>query len=146
MSPATSAVIAGASELQQDIGPNFAVAFTPDECRVAHMRKIAAAHLRLWRVPKPTSENVILAVSELVTNGIQHGHGAVGLKAVCSDGVLRVEVTDGNPSPAQLTTAEDDDLSGRGLYLVSVLARNWGVSDDGHTTWCDFRLSSGRPS
>ncbi|MBT2396246.1 ATP-binding protein [Streptomyces sp. ISL-100] len=109
------------------------------------MRKITAAHLRLWRVPEPTAENVILAVSELVTNGIQHGHGAVGLKAIYSDGVLRVEVTDGNPSPAQLAKADDDDLSGRGLFLVAVLAHNWGVSDDGHTTWCAFHLSSGRP-
>ncbi|MFH8466017.1 ATP-binding protein [Streptomyces sp. NPDC017991] len=126
------------------MGPGFAVAFTPDECRVAHMRKITAAHLRLWRVPKSTAENVILAVSELVTNGIQHGYGAVGLKAICVDGELRVEVTDGNPAPARLAQADDDDLSGRGLFLVAVLAHNWGVSDDGHTTWCAFRLSSGR--
>ncbi|MBL1285633.1 ATP-binding protein [Streptomyces sp. FT05W] len=130
--------------MQQSIGSGFAVAFTPDECRVSDMRKITAAYLKLWRVPESTAENVILAVSELVTNGIRHGHGDVGLKAVCADGGLRIEVTDGNPNPAQLAQAEDDDLSGRGLFLVAVLAHNWGVSDDGHTTWCVFRLSSGR--
>ncbi|MET7319550.1 ATP-binding protein [Streptomyces sp. NPDC005549] len=144
MNPATSAGVATACEVQQGIGLGFTIAFTPDECRVTHMRKITAAHLRLWRVPEPTADSVILAVSELVTNGIQHGHGAVALKVICSDGVLRVEVTDGSPSPAQLITAKNDDLSGRGLYLVAVLARDWGVSGDGHTTWCDFRLSSGR--
>ncbi|MEN8656101.1 ATP-binding protein [Streptomyces sp. 21So2-11] len=145
MSPATSAVVAAAAELQQGIGPGFAVAFTPGKSRVAHMRKITAAHLRLWRVPQSIAENVVLAVSELVTNGIQHGHGAVGLKAICSDGVLRVEVTDGNPSPAQLIAADDDDISGRGLFLVAVLAHTWGVSKDGHTTWCAFRLPPGTP-
>ncbi|GAA3082838.1 ATP-binding protein [Streptomyces rectiviolaceus] len=145
MSPVTSAVAATASELQQGIGPGFAVAFTPDKSRVPHMRKITGAHLRLWRVPEATADNVILAVSELVTNGIQHGHGAVGLKVICSDGALRVEVTDGNPRPAQLAEADDDDLSGRGLFLVAVLAHNWGVSPDGHITWCVFHLPAGRP-
>ncbi|MFJ9889512.1 ATP-binding protein [Streptomyces sp. NPDC091287] len=131
--------------MQQGIGPGFTVApFTPDKHRVAQMRKITANRLRRWRVAEPTVENVVLAVSELVTNGIQHGHGAVGLKAICADGLLRVEVTDGNPDPAKLAEADDDDLSGRGLFLVAVLAHNWGVSDDGHTTWCAFRLSSGR--
>ncbi|MGY3682003.1 serine/threonine-protein kinase RsbW [Streptomyces sp. TE33382] len=145
MSTATSAVVVTACEVRHGIGPGFAVAFAPDERRVAHMRKITEAHLRLWRVPEPTAENVILAVSELVTNGIQHGHGAMRLNALCRDGVLRFEVTDGNPSPAQLSQADDDDLSGRGLFAVAALARDWGVSDDGYTTWCDFRLSSGRP-
>ncbi|MFI7364040.1 ATP-binding protein [Streptomyces sp. NPDC050149] len=126
------------------MGPGFSVAFAPDEYQVAQMRKITAAHLRRWRVPETTVDNVVIAVSELVTNGIQHGHGAIALTAICSDGVLRVEVTDGNPSPAQLTTAGDDDLSGRGLFLVAVLAQDWGVSDGGRTTWCEFRLASGR--
>lgn len=144
MSPATSAVVVTASEIQQGIGPGFAVAFAPDKRRVAQMRRITATHLRRWRVAEPTAENVVLAVSELVTNGIQHGHGDVELKAICAADVLRIEVTDGNPAPAQLATADDDELSGRGLFLVAVLAHNWGVSDDGYTTWCDFRLSSGR--
>lgn len=145
MSPATSEVVAGVAELQQGLGPGFAVAFTPDECLVAHIRKITTEYLRLSRVPEPAAENVVLAVSELVTNAIQHGHGAVALKVVRSAGTLRVEVTDGNPSPARLGSADDDALSGRGLFLVAVLAHDWGVSDDGRMTWCDFRFPSGRP-
>ncbi|MEU1484515.1 ATP-binding protein [Streptomyces sp. NPDC005752] len=144
MSPATSAIVVTACEMQQGVGPGFAVAFTPEKRRVAQMRKITAHHLRRWRVAESTAENVVLAVSELVTNGIQHGHGAVGLKAICAGGVLRIEVTDENPAPAQLAKAEDDDLSGRGLFLIAVLAHNWGVSGGGHTTWCEFLLASGR--
>ncbi|MFJ6433349.1 ATP-binding protein [Streptomyces sp. NPDC091416] len=144
MSRAASPVVATACEKQSDIGPGFSVAFAPDKCQVAQMRKITAVHLRRWRVPESTVVDVVVAVSELVTNGIQHGHGAIALKALCSDGVLRVEVTDGNPSPAKLTAAGDDDLSGRGLFLVAVLAHDWGVGDGGRTTWCKFRLPSGR--
>lgn len=144
MSRAPSPVVTTACKMQSNIGTGFSVAFTPDECQVAQMRKITATLLRRWRVPETTVESVVVAVSELVTNGIRHGHGAIALQAICSDGVLRIEVTDGNPSPAQLTTAGDDDSSGRGLFLVAVLAHDWGVSDGGRTTWCEFRLSSGR--
>ncbi|MEV0577219.1 ATP-binding protein [Streptomyces sp. NPDC050392] len=144
MSRRASPVVATAYETQSDIGSGFSVTFAPAEYQVAQMRKITANHLRRWRVPETTLDSIVVAVSELVTNGIQHGHGAIALKAIPCDGVLRVEVTDGNPSPAQLTTAGDDDLSGRGLFLVAVLAHDWGVSDGGRTTWCEFRLSSGR--
>ncbi|MFE6164129.1 ATP-binding protein [Streptomyces sp. NPDC056486] len=145
MSPATSAVVAAAADLHQGIGAGFAVAFAPDESRVAHMRKITTAHLRLWQVPEPTADDVVLAVSELVTNAIQHGDGAIALKAICSEGRLQVEVTDGSPNPAQLNSADDDALSGRGLFLIDALADNWGVSGDGTTTWATFRFLAGRP-
>lgn len=142
---AAAAVTTAASELlSEPCARLFVVAFTPDETRVARMRRITAAQLRYWNVTGDLAKDIVLAVSELVTNGIQHGHGAVGLKAICAADVLRIEVTDGNPAPAQLAKADDDELSGRGLFLVAVLANNWGVSDDGYTTWCDFHLSSGR--
>ena len=57
---------------------------------------------------------------------------------------VRVEVTDGNPKAATLANAQPDDTSGRGLFLVAVLARDWGVSDDGEMTWCVFDAPAGR--
>ncbi|MFG2865491.1 ATP-binding protein [Streptomyces sioyaensis] len=137
MTPAT-AVATVASELLHQTTQCFAVAFTPDKARVGRMRRIAAAHLRLWKVSGSTADDIVLAVSELVTNGIQHGRGDIGLKVLYAAGEVRVEVTDGNPAPAQLTSAGNDDVSGRGLFLVAVFARDWGVSNDGKTTWCVF--------
>ncbi|MFI1965584.1 ATP-binding protein [Streptomyces pathocidini] len=141
MSP-TTAVAMTAAELLHQTARGFAVAFTPDKARVGRMRRIAAAHLRLWEVPGPTADDIVLAVSELVTNGIQHGHGDIELKLLYAPGEVRVEVTDGSPSPAQLTSADDEDVSGRGLFLVAALARDWGVSDDGTTTWATFRAGT----
>ncbi|RXS80562.1 ATP-binding protein [Streptomyces sp. TM32] len=126
-------------------GTGFAVAVKPVEAHVARMRRITTAHLRLWRVPAPLSESIVLALSELVTNGIVHGHGAVGLIVRYTADLLRIEVSDGNPAPAQLRHADDGDISGRGLFLVASLATDWGVSDGGTTTWCEFCLSTGRP-
>jgi serine/threonine-protein kinase RsbW len=122
----------------------FAVAFLPADSRVRQTRRITAAHLRLWNVSEATAENVVLAVSELVTNAIRHGQGAVNLKVLHTAHEVRVEVTDGNSRPATLATAQPDDTSGRGLFLVAAVADRWGVSDDGTTTWCSLaaRMSS----
>ncbi|MGW6235289.1 MULTISPECIES: ATP-binding protein [unclassified Streptomyces] len=120
------------------------MAFTPDRRHVARMRRITAAHLRLWKVPIPLSEEIVLAVSELVTNGIQHGRGDVGLEVRCTLNELRINVTDGNPISAALRCADDVDETGRGLFLVAVFAQDWGVTDGGMTTWCTFRLPAGR--
>jgi hypothetical protein len=43
------------------------------------------------------------------------------------DGGLRVEIVDGRAeSLPRLRTPDDDDEGGRGLLLVSALARSWG--------------------
>ncbi|MFB6552149.1 ATP-binding protein [Streptomyces sp. NPDC056405] len=121
----------------------FEVAFAPDKAAVGRMRRLTAAFLRLCNVRGTPADNAVPSVSELVTNGIQHGCGDIGLRVRYCPGELRIEVTDGSSSSAVLRTAEDVDESGRGLFLVAVLAPDWGVSDDGRTTWCAFRLPTG---
>jgi serine/threonine-protein kinase RsbW len=120
------------------------VAFPPDAAQVRRMRMITEASLQLCGTCAPLTENVLLAVSELVTNAVRHGHGTVVLRVSWLAEELRIEVCDGNPSPATLRLAGVEDEAGRGLFLVAVLARNWGVSPDGRTTWCTFRLPAGR--
>ncbi|WP_370418984.1 ATP-binding protein [Streptomyces sp. QH1-20] len=120
------------------------MAIAPDPVRVAHIRRITAAFMRHWAVPTQLTRDVLVVVSELVTNAIEHGHGTVGLRMRGTGKELRVEVTDGNPAPARLRVAADDDVSGRGLFLVHVLARDWGVSQDGRTTWAAFPVPAGR--
>ncbi|MEU0715609.1 ATP-binding protein [Streptomyces lavendulocolor] len=122
----------------------FEVAIAPDPARVAQIRRITAASMRHWAVPTPLAYDVVVAVSELVTNAIEHGYGTVSLRVRNAGAEVRVEVTDDNPAPARLQAAAEDDVSGRGLFLVAVLAREWGVSEDGRTTWVTFRVPAGR--
>ncbi|EST31695.1 ATP-binding protein [Streptomyces niveus] len=122
----------------------FEVVVAPDRVRVAQIRRITMAFMRLWDVPAPLAEDVQLAVSELVTNAVEHGCGSVGLRMRHTGSELSVEVTDENPAPARLRAAEDDDVCGRGLLLVALLSKEWGVSDNGRTTWCTFLLPTGR--
>ncbi|MEV5481547.1 MULTISPECIES: ATP-binding protein [Streptomyces] len=145
MSPATAVARAAADTLpQSSTSRSFEVSFAPAPACVACMRRITAAFLDLWNVPGPLAENIVLAVSELVTNAVEHGKGGVGLRVRYPDNELRIEVTDGNPTPAKMRRAADNDASGRGLLLVTVLAHEWGVSDGGTTTWCVFRAPAGR--
>ncbi|AJE85444.1 hypothetical protein SLNWT_5068 [Streptomyces albus] len=114
----------------------FEVDFLPVESRVADARRIAAAYLHLWDLTALVDE-VALVVSELVTNAVRYGGGLpVGLRVHVPDGALRVEVRDGSPVPARMRLVDEEAESGRGLCLVAALAREWGVSPDGRTTWC----------
>ncbi|MCP9957428.1 MULTISPECIES: ATP-binding protein [Streptomyces] len=124
-------------------GPGFVVSFTPSERRVGHMRRITAAYLR-HRGCAALTDDAVLVVSELVTNAVQHGKGEVGLRISASAGELCIEVSDGSTTPARLRSAGEDAEDGRGLLLVAALARTWGVSDDGTTTWCTLALPDGR--
>lgn len=136
-----SAPIAGRSAAS-----GFAVSFEPAARRVGHIRRITAACLRHHDpAVVPLIDDAVPVVSELVANAVQHGKGEVGLKVTVLAGELRVEVSDGNTAPARPRTADDDAEDGRGPLLVAALARTWGVSEDGTTTWCTLAFPDGRP-
>ncbi|MFF3730765.1 ATP-binding protein [Streptomyces sp. NPDC002476] len=116
----------------------FEVAFLPGPERVAQMRRLTTAYLRYWQVPEPLQSDMVLVVSELVTNAIQHGKGQVGLRIKSTDTRALIEVSDENPDPPRLRLATDDEVSGRGMLIVDSLAQSWGVSRDGMTTWCNL--------
>jgi serine/threonine-protein kinase RsbW len=117
------------------------VAMCPARVRVSQARRITRAFMRLWGLPESLGDDVRVAVSELVTNAIEHGCGTVGLRMRHTDDELRVEVTDESSAPARLRDSDDEDVCGRGLFLVASLADAWGVSDNGRTTWAAFTLA-----
>ncbi|WP_217556709.1 ATP-binding protein [Streptomyces sp. GbtcB6] len=143
MSPAT-AVAPAATNAPPRTPRAFDLAFTSDPALVSQARLITRAFLGLWKVTGELAENIVLAVSELVANAVEHGTGDVRLRLQYPDSEVRIEVTDDNPTPAVLRPADDEDVSGRGLFLIAVLARKWGVSEDGVTTWCVFRVPATR--
>lgn len=123
----------------------FEVAFDRVPSRVGQMRRITDAFLQLWDVRGPLAEDIVLVVSELVTNAVVHGTDRVRLHVRFTGDGLRVEVNDGNPAPATPRASGEDDVSGRGLLLLTVLAHTWGTSDDGRATWCEFRVPETAP-
>lgn len=119
----------------------YEVAFLPDPIRVPEMRQTAKAFLRRSGFSGTVVDGVALAVSELVTNAICHGDGAVRLRVSAVGGELRVSVIDQSPERAEVRHPTAEDVSGRGLLLVAFFADRWGSS--GEETWCTFRYPLG---
>ncbi|WP_328874842.1 SpoIIE family protein phosphatase [Streptomyces sp. NBC_00287] len=83
-----------------------------------------------------------LLVSELVTNALRHSHSRpVELRLVRGDTLL-CEVDDDDHELPTLMNAGPGDELGRGLRLVSTLAREWGTSrtSAGKTVWFELTL------
>jgi anti-sigma regulatory factor (Ser/Thr protein kinase) len=87
-----------------------------------------AAHL-----PEATLDAVLLMTSELVTNAVKYGGPGIVLNLSFDPPHIAVHVYDG-AQPIQdvaVGAAEPVDVHGRGLFIVSQLSTNWGVTARG---------------
>lgn len=99
----------------------------------ASARRFAATPLRelLGSADRPSTEDVLLVISELVTNSVRADATAIALSLEIDEERVEVTVTDdaaGWPAPRD---AGWDDAHGRGLAIVDHLADRW------HTTALD---------
>ncbi|MFE6284815.1 ATP-binding protein [Streptomyces sp. NPDC057877] len=80
-----------------------------------------------------------LLVSELATNALLHSASRFQLTLTAAHGVLRCEVADAGRRTPQVLDAGASE-SGRGMFLVSALARRWGCHQDGpgKTVWFEL--------
>jgi serine/threonine-protein kinase RsbW len=75
-------------------------------------------------------DDVVLCVSELVTNAVRHStphEGIFHLDILVDRDKLRVECHDSGGKNPTLRTPSDADEGGRGLLLVQALTSRWGV-------------------
>ena len=82
-------------------------------------------------------DDLLLVVSELVTNAVRYGAPPVRLEVLADADVVRVAVGDGDPGLPRPRTVDDDSEGGRGMLLVEMLAREHGVRahPPGKTVW-----------
>ncbi|MFB7502221.1 ATP-binding protein [Streptomyces broussonetiae] len=126
----------------------------PDPAEVGRARRWARSRLAGLGIAadEPLAENLILLVSELVTNAVVHtGRPAVlrlslpGAAAEVPQGAVasvtvRVEVADTSSRAPVPRCARGDATGGRGLALVACLADRWGWSPEGagKNIWCEL--------
>lgn len=104
-------------------------------------RAVVREQLHAWGL-RELVDSAELLVSELVTNAVLHSHARpVALRLVRGDTLL-CEVEDDDHELPALTDARPMDEAGRGLRVVSALARAWGASRTtaGKSVWFELTL------
>ncbi|MDX2544316.1 ATP-binding protein [Streptomyces sp. WI04-05B] len=77
---------------------------------------------------RAAAEDVLLVVSELVTNACLHAEGPDEMWITCDNKVIRVEVSDrGTGQPAPRTPHRAGRPGGHGMFIVQRLCLDWGV-------------------
>ncbi|CAL9440765.1 hypothetical protein SUDANB58_02243 [Streptomyces sp. enrichment culture] len=92
---------------------------------------------------RAAAEDVLLVVSELVTNACLHAEGPDELRISCDRKVIRLEVSDrGTGQPAPRTPHRAGRPGGHGMFIVQRLCLDWGVvrtpGVDGKRVWAEL--------
>lgn len=92
---------------------------------------------------RASAEDILLVVSELVTNACLHGGGPDELSLHRAPKLLRVEVADGGEgAPEPRTPHRAGRPGGHGMFIVQRLCLDWGVvrrggDAVGKTVWAE---------
>ena len=109
-------------------------------------RHAVTAVLDAWGCEPGSREDLLLVVSELVTNAVVHGAEPIRVTMVRAPQRIRVEVTDGAAasSPHGNPRPPTDAETGRGLSVVTRLAVAWGWRASpgrGKTVWAELPVT-----
>lgn len=129
----------------------FGLPATPASVRRA--RESVREVLGAWGAGPELCDDVVLVISELVTNAFTHTRSD---RVVCrlnlGGGRLRVEVEDQNRGGTLPERRQPgiDDQNGRGLMLVGALADDWGIGASAHgsgsVVWAELAWQSAAPA
>ncbi|WP_404189117.1 ATP-binding SpoIIE family protein phosphatase [Streptomyces tauricus] len=112
-----------------------------DPREAGRARAAVREQLHTWGLGS-VADTAELLVSELVTNAVRHSHSRpIALRLVRGETLL-CEVDDDDHTLPTLLSAGRLDEFGRGMRVVSTLAREWGTSrtGSGKTVWFELTL------
>ena len=87
-------------------------------------------------IPENTMHDVLLLVTELVTNAVRHAHvdegTALEIGVVATPSLIRVAVTDpGGDDTPRVQELDPEIPGGMGLFLVEQISTRWGFDQRG---------------
>jgi len=87
---------------------------------------------------------LLLCVSEVVTNAVLHARSAATMTVRRNADVLTVEVEDSSPTLPVRRQFSDTATTGRGLHILDALTVRWGTrpANGGKVVWFDFDLNA----
>jgi anti-sigma regulatory factor (Ser/Thr protein kinase) len=105
-------------------------------------RVILAQLLSAWAVDESVVEDAGMLVHEVVANVVDHAGSDIALEVdvVAADEWLRVGVADGSSVRPVIRELDPRASRGRGMQIVSSIARDWGAEDrdGGKRVWFDL--------
>jgi anti-sigma regulatory factor (Ser/Thr protein kinase) len=93
------------------------------------------------RVAAPMLHDLLVVVTELVTNSVRHGPGTpIQLRiALNEDGSIRGEVEDQGDGEVAIREMREDFEDGLGLRIVDTLTDRWAVYEGSTHVWFEMR-------
>jgi hypothetical protein len=84
-----------------------------------------------------------LVVSELATNAVIHAGTPFSVGVRYDGSAVRISVQDWSSMQPIMRESNPDALSGRGLRLIAMVSRAWGIDygPDGKTVWAELALA-----
>ncbi|MFF3404536.1 ATP-binding protein [Streptomyces sp. NPDC002659] len=122
-----------------DLPSVWALPHRPESAGTA--RRITRCALGAWGIDEDTTDQVLLVVSELVTNAVEHALPPVALHLdlPSGDGTIHVEVDDGGPAAEEgaWTASCGAEEHGRGSGIIDFLTTAHGTHTHafGATHW-----------
>jgi anti-sigma regulatory factor (Ser/Thr protein kinase) len=125
--------------------------FVPSPEAVGATRRLVAGAVTDWSSAQGVApdqlllDDACLVASEMAANAVTHAHSAFEVTVTCSDGSVRVAVSDTALGTAEAHEAELMDVCGRGLAIVDDVADRWGCDHvpGGKVVWAEL---TARPS
>lgn len=122
--------------------PGYRETWPRETLSAARARSLIRTALRAWDLICLVDQ-AALAVSELVSNSVQHTNCEVVHVCITQSGrrSVRIAVSDAcRKLPQWRFKCADDEVGGRGLALVSAIADQWGVDvcQEGKTIWVEL--------
>ncbi len=103
-------------------------------------RQFVAEALKRWGHPTTLIHDAQLVVTELATNAVVHARSPFSVAVRRHGDGVRLSVRDASQTRPIAREPGPLTISGRGLYLVGLLSRRWGVEPDadGKTVWAEL--------
>jgi anti-sigma regulatory factor (Ser/Thr protein kinase) len=121
---------------------NFGARLPSDRDAAVMARRLVRTRLD-GVVETPTLDDVVLVVSELVTNAVRHGRGDIELQIDFDGARVRGNVRDeGKGFAENARTQAAGQVGGNGLHIVEQVASGWGVHQASARVWFELPDSS----
>lgn len=110
-----------------------------DPANVSVARRFVRDHCEQWGCGDMVAAAELI-LTELVTNAFIHARSRCRIRVRYAADVLRLEVRDDGQGVPDPQAAHPDDEHGRGMLLISSLAKAWGVEPEssGKLVWAEL--------